>query len=53
MPDTSKSVEDQPINIEILKAPKTSKYQLKATVQQKEPISILSAKVTSFTSKGK
>ncbi|PKC02131.1 hypothetical protein RhiirA5_425683 [Rhizophagus irregularis] len=29
------------------------KYQLKAVAQQKEPISILSAKATSFTPKGK
>uniref|UniRef100_U9U549 Uncharacterized protein n=1 Tax=Rhizophagus irregularis (strain DAOM 181602 / DAOM 197198 / MUCL 43194) TaxID=747089 RepID=U9U549_RHIID len=40
------------MDIEILKVLKTSKHQSKATVQQKEPISILSAKTTFFTPKG-
>ncbi|CAB5316476.1 unnamed protein product [Rhizophagus irregularis] len=53
MPDTSESIEDQPIEIEILEAPNTPKHQSIAAAQQKELISILSAKATPFTPKGK
>jgi hypothetical protein len=41
------------MEIEILETPKTHKYQSKAAAQQEEPISILSAKATPFTPKGK
>ncbi|GBC40101.2 hypothetical protein GLOIN_2v1473242 [Rhizophagus irregularis DAOM 181602=DAOM 197198] len=47
------SVKDQPIEIEILEAPNTPKHQSIAAAQQKELISILSAKATPFTPKGK
>ncbi|PKC55476.1 hypothetical protein RhiirA1_475547 [Rhizophagus irregularis] len=53
MPDTSESIEDQLIEIEILEAPNTPKHQSIAAAQQKELISILSAKATPFTPKGK
>jgi uncharacterized protein (DUF342 family) len=49
----SESVEDQPMDIEILETPKTPKHQLKAAAQQREPMKSLSAKATSFTPKGK
>jgi hypothetical protein len=51
--DTSESVEDQQMEIEILEAPKTPKHQSKAAAQQKEPMKSLSAKASPFTPKGK
>ncbi|CAB4411532.1 unnamed protein product [Rhizophagus irregularis] len=51
--DASESVEDQPMEIEILETPITPKHQSKAAAQQKEPIKFLSAKATPFTPKGK
>ncbi|PKY56575.1 hypothetical protein RhiirA4_476972 [Rhizophagus irregularis] len=53
IPDTFEFVEDQLMEIEILEAPKTPKHQSKAAAQHKEPISILSAKATPYTSRGK
>ncbi|GBC42618.2 hypothetical protein GLOIN_2v1785013 [Rhizophagus irregularis DAOM 181602=DAOM 197198] len=37
IPDASKSVEDQPMDIEILEAPKMSKHQSKVAVQPEDP----------------
>ncbi|CAB4442704.1 unnamed protein product [Rhizophagus irregularis] len=53
IPDASESVEDQPMDIEILEMPKTPKHQLKAAAQQKGPMKSLSAKATPYTPKGK
>ncbi|PKY20292.1 hypothetical protein RhiirB3_433557 [Rhizophagus irregularis] len=53
IPDASKSVEDQPMEIEILEAPKMPKHQLKVAAQQEEPIKNLSTTATPFTPKGK
>ena len=38
IPDASESVEDQPMNIEIIETPITPKHHSKGVVQQKEPI---------------
>ncbi|PKB94558.1 hypothetical protein RhiirA5_438501 [Rhizophagus irregularis] len=49
--NASESVEDQPIDIEILEAPKTPKHQLKVAAQQEEPIKNLLATATPFMPK--
>uniref|UniRef100_U9T8W1 Uncharacterized protein n=1 Tax=Rhizophagus irregularis (strain DAOM 181602 / DAOM 197198 / MUCL 43194) TaxID=747089 RepID=U9T8W1_RHIID len=53
IPDASESVEDQPMEIEILEAPKMPKHQLKVAAQQEEPIKNLSTTATPFMPKGK
>ncbi|CAB4435611.1 unnamed protein product [Rhizophagus irregularis] len=53
IPDVSESVEDQPMEIEILEMPITPKHQSKAAAQQKVPMKSLSAKAIPFTPKGK
>ncbi|CAB4416986.1 unnamed protein product [Rhizophagus irregularis] len=52
MPNTSETVEDHQMEIEISEMPQTPKHQSKVAAQQKEPIGILSAKATPFTPKG-
>ncbi|POG71723.1 hypothetical protein GLOIN_2v1774577 [Rhizophagus irregularis DAOM 181602=DAOM 197198] len=49
--DASESVEDQPMEIEILEAPKMPKHQLKVAAQQEEPIKNLSTTATPFMPK--
>ncbi|PKY58126.1 hypothetical protein RhiirA4_479774 [Rhizophagus irregularis] len=51
--NASESVEDQPMDIEILETPKTPKHQSKVAAQQKGPMKSLSAKAIPFTPKGK